>query len=206
MTKKLCFVIMLSFSISSAYAKDFGVRGPVYEISEENLLKLIQSRFIAMQQSGALAQIEQEIQAHTKENIQRPAPVKGISHATENRAWTVDPTWVLSQSIYDHKGQLIAKEGQKLNPLDFIPMSEILLFINADNKAEIKYTQQLLADKNNSIKVILVNGNVVDLVEHLNKPIYFDQKGLITSRFGILHTPAIVKQDGRVLSINEVAL
>lgn len=206
MIKKLCFVIMLSFSNSAAYAKDFGVRGPVYDIAEKNLLKLIQGRLIAVQQNGALADMQQIIQDKAKTGIQRPAPVKGIRHATENRAWTVDPTWILSQSIYDHMGQLIAKEGQKLNPLDFIPMSEILLFINADNKAEIKYTQQLLADKNNSIKIILVNGNVVDLVEHLNKPIYFDQKGLITSRFGILHTPAIVKQDGRVLSINEVAL
>ncbi len=204
MIKKLCFLIMLSFSISGAYAKDFGVRGPIYEVVEENLLKLIHNRLVAMQQDGTLADIQQIIQDRAKTGIQRPAPVKGIRHATENRTWTVDPTWVLGQSIYDHKGQLIAKEGQRLNPLDFITMSETLLFINADNKAEIKYTQQLLTDKN--IKIILVNGNVVDLVENFNRPVYFDQQGLITSRFGILYTPAIVKQNGRVLSINEVAL
>ncbi|MGE4348866.1 MAG: type-F conjugative transfer system protein TraW [Candidatus Berkiella sp.] len=205
MIKKLCFLIILSFSIRAAYAKDFGVRGPVYAIAEKNLLKLIQSRLIAMQQNGTFADMQQIIQDKAKTGIQRPAPVKGIRHATENRAWTVDPTWILSQSIYDHKGQLIAKEGQRLNPLDFIPMPETLLFIDADNKAEIKYTQQLLTDKNN-IKVILVNGNVVDLVENFNRPVYFDWQGLITSRFGILHTPAIVKQNGRMLSVNEVAL
>lgn len=206
MIKSFGLAMMLSFLVGDVCAKDFGVRGPVYDIAEENLLKIIHERLTTMQQNGTLADIQQTIQDKAKVGAQKPAPVKGITHATENRAWTYDPTWVLSQSIYEHRGQLIAKEGQKVNPLDFIPMPEILLFINADNKAEIEYSKQLLGNEMNPIKIILVNGNVVDLVRQLNRPVYFDQQGLITSRFGILHTPAVVKQKGHVLAINEVAL
>ena len=32
---------------------------------------------------------------------------------------------------------------------------------------------------------------------------YFDQEGRLTSRFGIEHTPAVVRQDGRIMRVTE---
>lgn len=203
---KISFAILLSFITCAVFAKDFGVRGPVYNIAEENLLHLIHRRLYILQQNGELEQMQEIVKEHVKQNIKRPEPVKGISKATENRAWTYDPTWVLNNSIFDLKGELIAKKGQRVNPLNWAKMSETLLLIDADNPAEITFAKQLLANEANLIKIILVNGNVSDLVNHLNKPIYFDQQGLITRHFGILHTPAIVKQNRNVLTIKEIAL
>lgn len=205
MLSKFGCVLMLFLMPVAALPKNYGVRGPVYEISEESLLTLIHHRLSAMQQSGTLNKMPQIIQQAAQKRMQRPTPVQGISHATQSRQWVFDPTWQLSQSIVDLNGKLVAKQGQKINPLDWMQLPETLLFINADNKAEIAYTEQLLA-KSNAIKIILTNGHIGNSVEHFKRPIYFDQRGLICQQFGILHTPATVKQNGRTLDIAEIAL
>ena len=35
---------------------------------------------------------------------------------------------------------------------------------------------------------------------------YFDQEGKLTSKFGIEHTPAVVRQAGRVMRVSEQVL
>jgi conjugal transfer pilus assembly protein TraW len=55
-------------------------------------------------------------------------------------------------------------------------------------------------------KLILINGSVLDQEKHFKKPIYFDQAGKLTSRFGITHVPAIITQEGMKLIVTEVML
>lgn len=201
----ICFFIFFNFS-NLLFAKDLGVRGPVYEIAEENLLLVIQRKFQEMQQNDQWAKIQQSIQDKAAEQIKAPEAVKGLTSAKQSRRWSYDPTWTLSQPIYDLKGRLIAKEGQKINPLDFIPLTEILVFIDATIEKEIQYLERMLFSEEKEVKVIFVNGSVADCVKRLNSPIYFDQKGQITTRWGIKHTPAIVRQQGKVLALEEIAL
>jgi hypothetical protein len=40
--------------------------------------------------------------------------------------------------------------------------------------------------------------------KHFKKPIYFDQAGKLTCRFGTMHVPAMVTQDGMTLKVMEV--
>jgi conjugal transfer pilus assembly protein TraW len=46
----------------------------------------------------------------------------------------------------------------------------------------------------------------LELQENLNRELYFDQAGEITSRLGIKHVPAIVEAEMDKLKINEVKI
>ena len=52
-------------------------------------------------------------------------------------------------------------------------------------------------------KIILVKGNIRETSDALNERIYFDQAGVLTTKFGFEHTPARVTRDNRVLKIEE---
>ena len=49
-----------------------------------------------------------------------------------------------------------------------------------------------------------MNGSVLDAEKQMQQPIYFDQAGKLTTRFGITHVPAVVMQEGLYLKITEV--
>jgi len=198
--------ILFSFCVAVAQAKDLGVRGIVYPVIEKNLLSMIHQRLADMQKSGELAEINQEIVSIAKEKISRPDGVIGITGATKNKEWIFDPSWTVSKDIFDHKGQLVASKGQVVNPLSLVSLSEVLVFVNSDSKKEIEYIKNVVLPNQEHLKIILVNGGVVEAVEMLNMPVYFDQKGVLVNRFGIEHTPAIVLQKDNVLQVQEVAI
>lgn len=55
-------------------------------------------------------------------------------------------------------------------------------------------------------KIILVKGNIKETSDALNERIYFDQAGVLTTKFGFEHTPVRITRDGRVLKIEEIRL
>lgn len=205
--RTLLFILLVHFGfIGEVFSKDFGIKGPVYEIAEKNLLSLMRDRFQEMQQNGEWGKFKQSIQGEVESKVKMPKSVKGITPATQSRSWEYDPTWTLQHAIVDEQGRLIARKGQTVNPLDYIPLLETLVFVDATLDKEIHYLEKMLLNEKKTVKIVLINGNVADLAKRLNRPIYFDQRGQITERFGIKHTPGLVRQQGRVLAIEEIAL
>ena len=54
------------------------------------------------------------------------------------------------------------------------------------------------------MKIILVKGNILDLMKDNKTRLYFDQGGVLTGKFGIKQVPAIVLQDELKLLIREM--
>ena len=55
-------------------------------------------------------------------------------------------------------------------------------------------------------KIILVAGSPIDEMTNRKRRFYFDQNGVLTERFGIRHTPAVVSQQGKVMQVREHVL
>jgi len=100
---------------------------------------------------------------------------------------------------------VIAKQGDQVNPLDRVPFSEELYFLDGDNRAQVAWVKKQIAGQMN-FKVILVNGNIKETSDTLDEPVYFDQAGVLTTKFGFTHTPVRISRDDRVLKVEEVAL
>lgn len=80
-------------------------------------------------------------------------------------------------------------------------------YLSAKNKEGVEFLEDS-ANKEEKIenKVILVAGRPLELEDQLQHKIYFDQAGVLTSKFGIQFVPAIVEQEGKELKIVEICI
>jgi conjugal transfer pilus assembly protein TraW len=180
--------------------------GDTYPILEMDFLEFIQARIETMQQNGLWQSVQNKLQQDAVRYRDRPKPVLGITRALENKSWTWNPSLLLDHDIKTPDGKLIAAQGTIVNPLRVISLSKVLIFYDADDQDQRRWALQQDKHYKGNVKYILINGSVLGEEKRLNKPIYFDQAGQLTSRFGITHVPATVMQEGMVLKIAEVAI
>lgn len=205
MKKRTVFLLLLSLVSAGASARDLGTTGHLFTIAEPDLLAFIKQRLQAMEDSGEMAKMQRETEARVKAHAVRPTPVAGLSPAITSRSFAFDPTFTVRETIKDMQGRVIARQGDQVNPLDRVPFSEVLYFLDGDNRDQVAWVKKQVAGQMN-FKVILVNGNIKETSDTLDEPVYFDQAGVLTTKFGFTHTPVRISRDGRVLKVDEVAL
>lgn len=195
-------LIALSLCPAEVLARDYGQRGTVFPVIEQDLLEQIHSRLTQMERSGETARLNEDLKRRTIARVSRPDPVAGIVRASEARRWHFDPTITLAADIRGAKGELIQAAGTRVNPLDSVGLRADLLFLDGDDPDQIAWALK----QNANVKLILVNGAPLELMKVRQRRFYFDQGGKLTERFGIASVPARVRQQGRLLEISEIAL
>lgn len=185
-------------------ARDYGQTGQAFPVIEPDLLATIETRLKRAEASGELARTNEMFAKRAEAKVRRPTPVGGITPAREVREWDFDPTVQVEHDIRDQKGNLIAAAGQRINPLDFVAVRQDLVFIDGDDADQMAWATSRYTDLN--AKIIFVRGSPIEAMTSRKRRFYFDQEGKLTSRFGIEHTPAIVRQTGRVMRVSEQVL
>ena len=196
-------LLVVAVGSMNATAKDLGTWGNLWQPAEPDLLVFIQARLKGMEQSGELKKLQDEAVERVKKNAVRPPPVQGLTPAVRYRASVYDPTFTVGETIMDMKGNVIARKGDSVNPLDKVAYNQTLYFIDGDNADQVKWVKHQIAGQSD-FKVILVNGNIRETSETLDEQIYFDQSGVLTTKFGFEHTPVRITRDGRVLKIEQI--
>lgn len=195
---------VLASGATPLLARDFGQLGTVYPVMEPDLLTTIEGRLKAAEASGKIARMQKELVARTRAKVMRPPPVVGLTRAARTRSWTWDPTITVGQDIRDAQGRLIVEKGRKLNPLDFVPMRQSLVFLDGDDPAQVAWALKSTTQLN--AKLILTSGSPFERMKAAQRRFYFDQEGKLVRRFGIAAVPAVVEPAGRVLKVTEVAM
>ena len=186
------------------YAKDFGVLGEVYPIKETDFLEFIKTKLKNMDENGELKKMQEQMTTTVKQHIDRPTPVAGITRTTKNHRWQFDPTFTVTRDFTDNHGRIFAHAGEKYNPLKIAPWRSVWIFYDADDKDQVDWVRQEDKKLQGKDKLILINGSVFTQMQLFKKRIYFDQYGKFTTKLGITHVPAEVRQQGEVLEITEV--
>ena len=189
---------------SGARAQDLGVIGPVYPIAEPSLLEVILSKLREAESSGVLERLQRDAQAKVTREIERPAPVARITKTTRPRSFYYDPSIVVPYAITDADGRVIVAPGTRVNPLDTVSLSKMLVFIDARDAAQVGRAKQLLDERGGRVKVILTGGSYLDLMRRWRRPVFYDQEGSLTEKLGIRHVPALVSQEGKRLRVDEI--
>ena len=192
------------FASLPAAARDYGQQGAVFAISEPDFLKVIENRLKTLEASGELAQMNQALVRRTRARVNRPDPVAGIVPASRARSWTFDPAMVVEHDIRDLKGNLIARAGQRVNPLDTISVPQALVFIDGDDETQMAWA--LRSYSASEAKIIMVNGAPLEAMTRYQRRFYFDQAGSLVERFGIRAVPAVAEQQGTIMRLREVVL
>lgn len=190
------FIIYLTYHTSSISleAKDFGIFGHQFPVIEESLLEKIQSSVSNLDQLEVEI-ILQKLQLNYSKRLQEPIPVQGVRPADCYEVNYYDPTITVGKNILDHQGNIIIKKGTSHNPLRESPLTQNLLFFDATNQAEVDWA------KRESGNWVLVKGKPLELEENEQRPVFFDQGGVLSTRFGITKVPTKISQEGEKLKI-----
>jgi conjugal transfer pilus assembly protein TraW len=182
--------------------KDYGVVGATFEIIEEDLLEVIGQNLRKLNEDGSLQKHQQKIALEAQEKIKRPKAVAGIKHTTKPRSFIYDPSITVPYDLKDHQGKVFHAKGAKVNPLDYKPLTKPLLFIDGDNQPQVEWAMT----QPSAAQIILTNGSPFELMEKIDRPVYFDQEGVLVKKLGIQQAPAKVTQQGKHLLIEELNL
>ncbi len=203
--KYASFLFLSVVCSPSLSAKDLGRLGQTFEIKERDLLQVIQDKLKVLSDSGDLAQHQTALQKRSIKHIKTPTPLNHLKRATQNRTFAYDPTLVVPQDLKDHKGLVFHKKGTRINPLDHVPFKRDLVFLDARDADQIAWMGHHL-DTFKNAKIILTGGSPFDLMETWQRPVYFDQSGILTKKLGMPAVPAVVRGKGRVLEIQELCV
>jgi conjugal transfer pilus assembly protein TraW len=199
----LCMTVFLC---NQADSKDFGTFGHTYSIDEPDLMQEIQTKLMNMEETGVMKHHQQEIIEKTKRSLANPPALKDLTRATQDRTFYFDPSIVVPYDLKDHEGRIFQRAGTRVNPLGPTPLRCKLVFIQGDDETQVQWAQETYFDQDIKVKVILVSGGPFALMESWEKPVFFDQGGVITTKLGIRTVPAVVEQEGSKLKISEIHL
>jgi len=203
LVSSLLILAMLSM-VQTANAVDFGKVGTSFEVKEEGFIAMIKRK---------LSQVD--IEEHQRQMIEtarkkavEPVKVKGIRKTVKEQSFTFDLTYTLKEDIYLPGGKLLYKAGTMVNPLEHMSLDKKLIFIDGTDKEQVQWFKDKKADGSfaEKDKLLLIAGKPIDLGNELDREVYFDQAGVLTSKFKIEQVPAIVEQEGKILRIKEVQI
>lgn len=204
-------VFVVTFA-SSTQARDLGKHGQVFAIKEEGFTAMIQRKLETIDMEEHKAKMQQI----AKDKVLNPTPVYGIEKATEDRSFYYDPTYVVEEDIKLPCGKILHKAGASVNPLEIMDLNRKLFFIDGRDEEQVAWLKEQLGNPLREQKqviedrVILVGGSVFKMQEKLGEDhagkVYFDQKGELTTRFGIKASPAKAEQEGLQIRIDEIKL
>ncbi len=202
--QKLLLILILIIFYEVVHAKDFGKVGTSFEIKEEGFLTMIYRKLKAVD----VEKEQKKMQELARKKIEEPDPVEGIVKAQKNRNFMYDPTYILPDNVYLPDGNLLYFAGTKINPLDYVSLEKKLIFIDGRDREQVKWFKRQIDQEyiNEKDKLILIGGRPFDLEKELERLIYFDQHGFLTSKFEIKAVPALVMQKGKFLKIEEFML
>lgn len=192
--------VMATFVVAASAAQ---VVGPTYPIEEPDMLLELKAQAEAMERSGELQRRLREGNRRAEESLRNPRAVDGIGPAVRRRTHYFDPTLAVGQDIVTPDGVVIARRGEKVNPLQQVSWSGVWLFFDGGDARQLAEARRLVSDPSVVVKPVMVGGNFVEVSKKLGRRVYFDQAGLLVRRFGITATPATVRQEGLRLRVDE---
>jgi conjugal transfer pilus assembly protein TraW len=198
----LSSLMMASLVSSTGLAEE--TLGKTYPITEPDMLDEIQGKLKAMEKSGQLKLLQQEAVNRSRNSIEHPKALPGLTRTQVARTFYFDPSWRVPRDIVTPDGQVIARANDVVNPLDYMPLTKHLVFFDQGDPAQVKLAAGLIKKYDGRVKPILVAGEPLTLTRAWKQQVYFDQSGYLIRRFGITQVPALVSQDNRRIRIDEL--
>lgn len=202
---RLAFAAISFLTIgSNALGTDLGTVGPTYPIIEKDMIEMMKGKLSKMEKSGELKKLNDKYKSDVINSVESPRPVPGLRSTDTARTFYIDPTWTLDRNAVDANGRVLYPAGTKVNPLDYAPMTQFLLFFDERDKAQVEFARKFIANSKTRVKPILVAGSPMKLMRDWKREVFFDQGGALSKRFALSQTPAIVSQEGNRLRVDEI--
>lgn len=182
-------------------ARNPGAVGAVYPIAEPDALSEIEERARRVDWEKVIGRkiVEKKVSGY------RPAGLVPLARVEKGRRYTVDLTYTLSEDIPDGKGGTLYPKGYAFNPLDYVTLPNTLVVLDGADEAQVNWFYN--SEHFDDFKTILLitGGAYSELSRRLNRPVYYAD-GAIIDRFDLAATPAVVRQRGKNMEAQEIAV
>ena len=196
----LCTIVSAG-ALSAGSARNPGTVGAVYPIAEPDALSEIEERARRVDWEKVIGRkiVEKKVVSF------RPAGLVPLARAEKGRKYTVDLTYTLSEDIPDGKGGTLYPKGYAFNPLDYVTLPNTLVVLDGADEAQVNWFYS--SEHFNDFKTILLitDGSYSELSKELKRPVYYAD-GAIIDRFDLEAVPAVVRQKGKNMEVQEIAV
>lgn len=184
---------------------DFGIRGPVVEIEERDMIEVMQER---------VAQINWEQKREdAAERFWSRQTFQWMPPATRPRTRKLDPRVRVYDDIVGAEGQVIAAAGSVINPLDSVPFDQAIIVFNATDKREMELVAERLPALTANVSRVMLIATELDadegwdaykeVTDFFDAPLYLLTPD-VKSRFELEFTPSVITSDGENFVIQEL--
>lgn len=196
--------LLIAAILPAAHAANLGSIGPTYPIGEQSALDMIMNKLRQKERSGELKKLQQEAVRRSMNSVKNMPPVSGIQTVTEKAQCLIDPTVYYPTAIKTDEGRIVVPAGAKINPLLVTSLSKRLVFFDGRDPEQADAVRRMVKKEGPKVKPVLVAGSWLDLTKAWKTQVYFDQKGVLSQRFGIHAVPAVISQQGASLLLQEI--
>jgi conjugal transfer pilus assembly protein TraW len=193
-------LVCFSFSVTSM-AKDLGVFGAVYDITEKDALKEIEekAREVDINRIMNKGELARKVKNYTPEDSK---DVK-LPPARRDRTFLVDMTYTLDRDIADERGNVIYPKGYTFNPLDYVTYPGVIVILDGKSPAQVAWFKQSAYSKDLKTKLLVTDGSYAELSRTLKRPVFYVSQVMV-GVFQIQAVPSVVRQRGVVMEVKEI--
>jgi conjugal transfer pilus assembly protein TraW len=184
---------------------DLGKKGPVFGISEPDMVKEMQRRMRDYDWAKEKQHAIDNFWASQKDSVTLPVSDK---HTVR----MVDPSVIAAKDIFHPDGRMIVQKGTKVNPQALLPMRHAYLLFDATNSRQLDIVKQEGDRLSRQLKPVVYLFSKMDNAkgwEHynqtqarLNGPIYKLTQAIV-DRFKIQCLPTLVEGEGESIKLTE---
>jgi len=197
----ICAVmVFFSGSYSFAAVNDLGTFGRTYALAEKNAIEELKERAAAVDWSQVFSpeKMGDVIKKYKPDVLQLPP-------ALESKKRIVDISYRLDIDIPDGKGGILYPAGYTFNPLEYTRYTKTIVVIDGDDPLQVDWF--LVSDHARSFHTMLLlsDGSYYELAKKFERPVYYATSQIV-KRLQLRAVPSVVRQSGKYLEIEEIAL
>ena len=183
-------------SLEASTSTVVGRAGATYPITEKDALSELMQKVRQVDWKKQLTGLKQSAQVY------RPPDLARLPRARHDRTFAVDPTYSLPFDIPDGKGGILYPNGYTFNPLDYVGLPDIFVFIDGGDKKQVAWFMRSPYAKAANAMIFLTGGSYLQFSEKLKRPVFYatDQ---IVKRFKLKAVPSVLFQQGKFVEVKE---
>ena len=190
------FIPCVSFSATT----NLGEFGRTYPIAEQDALAELESRAASIDWEKSMRE-----KAIESARNYRPDNVPDLPRATKNGSFKVDMTYTLDFDIPNGDGGILYPKGFQFNPLDYTPVKEILIVLNAEDPDQLEWFKKSEYRDNADVYLLITKGSYIDLSNQLKRPVYYALPNIV-DRFNVRAVPSVIRQADKMMEVKELVI
>ena len=195
----LIIVILINSLPVTVGAKDLGEYGATYAIIEEDAIRHLKKAIAGFDmEKFRKSQIE-------KIRNYKPKDLVDLPVARADSVFKVDMTGTIPDDIVGINGEIIYPKGYRYNPMEYVFMRRILVFIDGRDEKQIQWYKKSPYTTDMRTMLLITDGSYREVKNKLKTMVYYANRKII-DRMGIKAVPSVAVQNKTELEVREYAI